>query len=295
VLRVLGGRLLAEQIPRDIYFFRSDELDVVANPNGITLQGEKKAAARAHGWICETATLGPGLQTVDAAAQALEHELKDIWAVFRRDRRSHTRSAVLRSAIHALSKKLEKTNVDFDDWQVLYREILQVARAIEGEPQLFQTKEGESMAREFQPGDGAPREGGKGAEWPPRPGRRVAELSTPRLVAGLTSELRALVLKEIELAKAELRIDLRAERKAAKSLGIAAVAALCGLNLLFVAAALLLSRWLSPPLAASIIAAVLFAVAVFVGLRGKAALVKPMETTRKTLSEDWTWAKNRIA
>ena len=138
-------------------------------------------------------------------------------------------------------------------------------------------------------------EGSKTTEWPPRPGKRVTNMSTPQLVAGLTSEIRQLVRKEVDLAKAELRVDLKQEVKTAKWLGIAAVMALCLLNMLFVAAALFVARWIAPPLAALAVAGLMLVLTLVFGMLGRASLVKPLETTRRTLTESWSWAKNRIA
>ena len=262
VLRGLGSRTLKDRIPKDLRFYRGKDIDVVVNPNGVTVQAEKERAARAHALISEKATLGPGLQTVESEAQKLERRVKDVWMVFARDRRSHARSDVLLGRLDEIAKELAETYVPFDDWQVLYREILQVARAIRGRPQLLGTERGESMSEERRPEN----------QWPPRPGRRVSALSTPQLVAGLTAEMRELVRKEVDLAKAELRVDLKAEAKSAKWLGLAAVMALCFLNMLFVAAALLVARWISPPLAALVVAA------------GAAAADGPVRDARPRLS-----------
>jgi len=131
--------------------------------------------------------------------------------------------------------------------------------------------------------------------WPPRPGRAVSGLSTTQLVAGLTGELRQLVQTEVELAKAEVRADWKAELKSMRWLGLAAVAALGFVQMLFVALAMWLAQRISPPLAALAVAGGLLAVALVFGLLGRASFVKPLESTRKSLNESWTWAKNRIA
>jgi cytochrome c biogenesis protein CcdA len=120
-------------------------------------------------------------------------------------------------------------------------------------------------------------------------------MSTPQLVAGLTSEIRELVRKELGLVKAELRVDLKQEAKTAKWLGLALVVGLCFVNMLFVAAALFVARWIAPPLAALAVAGVLLILAGVFAMLGRASLVKPLETTRRTLNESWSWAKNRIA
>ena len=305
VLSALGGERIRNQLPRDLHYYRSPDLDVTIVPNGVTLQGTEKAVARAHALVCEKATLGPGLQTISAAAQAIEKRLKDVWAVFAREPAAHESSSALRRGIGDVSRRLAETDVNFEDWQVLYREILQVSRAVEGGTPLLATQE-EVMSEDRNRGEETPRRpsglADRGAEkemsrrrWPPAPGRRVAELSTPQLVAGLTGELRGLIGRELELARTEMRIDLKRELSSARWLGIAAVLALGFLNLLFVAGALYLARWLAPPVAALAVAGGLLVLTIAFGLAGKAALVKPLETTRQTLSESWSWAKNRIA
>jgi hypothetical protein len=291
VLRVLGGKRLGKRIPRDLHFYRGDDLDFVVNPNGVTVQAKEEKAARAHALISERATLGPGLQTVDADAQRLERKVKDVWIVFARDRDPHKRSGALLGSLDEIGRELAETYLPFDDWQVLYRELLQVSRAIRGRAQVLRTEEIERSERR----DSMNEEGRKTPEWPPRPGKRVTNMSTPQLVAGLTSEIRQLVRKEVDLAKAELRVDLKQEVKTAKWLGIAAVMALCLLNMLFVAAALFVARWIAPPLAALAVAGLLLVLTLVFGMLGRASLVKPLETTRRTLTENWSWAKNRIA
>jgi len=131
--------------------------------------------------------------------------------------------------------------------------------------------------------------------WPPRPGKRVAALSTAQLVAGLTGELKELIRKELELAKTEARVDLKAGLKSFRWLGLALVAALAFVNMLCVALAMYLAQRMPPPLAALIVAGALLIAALGLGLLGKAAFVRPLETTRKTAEETWTWARNRIA
>jgi hypothetical protein len=293
VLSALGGERIRRQLPRDLHFYRSPDLDVTIVPNGVTLQGSEKSVARAHALVCEKATLGPGLQTISAGAQEIEKRLKDVWTVFERDPDAHESSAALRSGIDDVSRRLADTNLSFEDWQVLYREILQVSRALEGRAQLLASQE-EIMSEERKSKEAVPN-GAPPRPWPHAEGRRVSELSTPQLVAGLTGELRGLIARELELARTELRIDLKAEVKSARWLGIAAILALGFLNMLFVAGALYLARWIAPPLAALAVAGGLLVLAIVFGLVGKAALVKPLETTRQTLSESWSWAKNRIA
>ncbi len=287
VLRTIGGRFLGDRIPADVHFYRGEKLEVAVNPNDITIQGRKEEAARAHALLSEEATLGPGLQTVDASAQAVEKTLKDLWSVYARRPRTHEGSAILARRLSAVARELEAAYLTFDDWQILYREILQMERAIEGRPQALGGRKDADMKETKD--DTLVR------RWPPKPGGAVSGLTTPQLVAGLTGELRQLVQAEVELAKAEVRADWKAELKSARWLGLAAVAALGFVQMLFVALVMWLAQRIPPPLAALAVAGGLLAVSLVFGLLGRASFVKPLESTRKSLNESWTWAKNRIA
>jgi hypothetical protein len=284
VIRALGGKTLRRRMPPDLQFFRSPELELVVQPNGVTLRGEKPTAARAHGILSEEATLTPGLQTTDPAAQELEKELKDIWRVWTADTTHHEGSDVLLARLQDVARELDETFLDYEQWQVLYREILQLHRAFSGRRQLLSKSEEETME---------PTPTWKGLR--SIPGEGLDSVSTTALLSTATRELGELTRKEIELAKAELRKDLKAELAMVRSFAIAAIAALCFVNMLFVAAALWLAAYLPAWAAALAIAGSLLLVAAGFGYAGWKKKVKPMESTRKTLKENWQWAKSRIA
>ena len=105
-----------------------------------------------------------------------------------------------------------------------------------------------------------------------------------------------LAKKEIELAKVELRRDLKAEVGMAKGLGIGAVCALCTINLMLVAGAMALGHVMAEWAAALIVAAAVLLVGTVFGLIGWGKRVKsPLESTRRSLKEDALWAKERLA
>jgi hypothetical protein len=284
VIRALGGKALRERLPEKLQFFRGKDLEVVVNPNGLTLQGTEKVAARAHGILSEEATLTPGLQTTDPAAQELEKRLKDVWTVWRQDPVHHTGSSVLRQRLEEISQDLNRTFMTYEQWQVLYREILQMIRAIAGKPQLLEKSEEEMDGKK-------PQEGSLRVA----PDRPLRDLSSAALLADTTHEIGELVRKEIDLAKAELRADLKQELSMVRSFAIAFVAALVFVTMLFVAAALWLSQFLAPWAAALVVAGVLLLVAAGFASYGWKRRVRPLEATRKTLKESWLWAKSRIA
>jgi hypothetical protein len=131
---------------------------------------------------------------------------------------------------------------------------------------------------------------------PKLPEKAAASLSTPELVKELAAHLGTLVRKQIELAKAELRADLRAEILTARTLGIAALAALIAVNLLLVTAALVLSLMMPAWLAGLIVTGFALAVAaVTAGIGWSRRLRKPLARSRHALEEDVRLTKERLA
>jgi hypothetical protein len=124
----------------------------------------------------------------------------------------------------------------------------------------------------------------------------VEQLSNRELVSRTLETVTLLVKKEVELARAELKADLKAEVAMAKGLGVAGLCALFTANLILVAIAMALGNVLQEWAAALLVAGVVLAVGTVAGLIGWGKRVKdPLAATRRTLKEDVQWAKERIA
>jgi len=122
------------------------------------------------------------------------------------------------------------------------------------------------------------------------------QLSTRELIGEVASKVGLLVRKEIELAKTELKADVKQEVAMASGLGVAGVCALVTLNLLCVAAVLALATVMPGWGAAIVVAAAVLAVGTIAGLLGWAKRVKePLDATRRTLKEDLEWTREKIA
>ena len=132
-------------------------------------------------------------------------------------------------------------------------------------------------------------------EEPPMP-RPLAEASTVELVGQMVKQSAELVKKEVELAKSEIKADVNREIGAAKTLGIAGVCGLTGLNLLLVAVVFGLAQVMAGWAAALVVAGVVLAIGGIVFAIGWNKRVKrPMAKTQQTLKEDVRWAKQQIA
>ena len=123
----------------------------------------------------------------------------------------------------------------------------------------------------------------------------VAEPSLGELVGQASKEISTLVRKEIELAKAELSVEVGKAGKGAGMFGGAGVTALYGLTFVSLAAMFGLGAFLPLGWAALIVGVVWFAVAGILAMTGKKAFKdfspKP-ERTIRTLKEDAQWARH---
>jgi hypothetical protein len=121
-------------------------------------------------------------------------------------------------------------------------------------------------------------------------------LSTFELMRAITNDVERLVKTQIALAKAEVRADLSNEGKMVAGLGVAAVAGLLAVNLLFVTLILVLATVLPPWVAGLVVSGAVLLVAAIAGVVGWGKRVRhPMARTRHEIQEDVKWTKERMA
>ncbi len=125
---------------------------------------------------------------------------------------------------------------------------------------------------------------------------RLESMSNKELLQHIMQNAVLLAKKEVELAKAELKADLKKEVAMAKGLGVAGLCAIWTVSMMLVAGAMALGTALPEWAAALIVAAAVLLVGTVAGLVGWGKRVtEPLEMTRRTLKEDVQWAKERIA
>ena len=124
----------------------------------------------------------------------------------------------------------------------------------------------------------------------------LERLTNRELIGHITQNAVQLAKREVELAKVELKEDLKKEIAMAKGLGIAGLCSIWTVSLMLVACALALGTAMAGWAAALIVAAGVLLVGTVAGLVGWGKRVQnPLEATLRTLKEDARWAKERIA
>jgi hypothetical protein len=152
ILTWLGGDAFRSYVPSQLEHFVSRDLELSLYPSGLLLRGTANGVTWAHGLIAESVAHTEGLQTVDPKAQALEKRLRHVWKTYDTAPAQIVGSDEnLVRTLEQISGELGRLEVDFDDWQVLYRQILQVGRAIHGQRQLMDLEAARAQLRAGRP------------------------------------------------------------------------------------------------------------------------------------------------
>lgn len=285
ILRTMGGRALRGFMPLELAHWRGPSLQIALYPSAVLVRGAKERASWTHGLIAEAFARGPGLQTFDPDAQEIELQVHRIWRVYEKEPEAHQGSRFLLARVREAGRELGTLEVPYEQWQVVYRKIVQLARAIEGEPQLLQaaSAEGGSMDSKRSPG-AAPES------------RPLESASTGELLGQFFRQTSELLKKELELAKAEVNSSVKSAVTMTVGFAVAGLFGLLGLGLLCAAAVLGLATSMSAWAAALVVGVAMLVIAGIAAAVARSKRVKnPLEKTQKTLKEDVQWAKERMA
>jgi len=149
ILGALGGDAFRAYVPDQLEHFVSGDLEMSLYPSGLLLRGAPGRLTWAHGLIAETTTHTAALQTTSPKAQEVERRLRHLWASYdvAHGGGDNARSHALEKMLDQITSALGELDVAFDEWQVLYRQILQLGRVIHGERQLLDAKAASAVGR----------------------------------------------------------------------------------------------------------------------------------------------------
>jgi hypothetical protein len=131
IMQRFGGALMGGYLPEEVLYYAGPDLHAGIYPNGVTLSGREATVARAHALIAERATATAALQTMSADAQAIEKRIQQLWEA--------RGSADVLPGLKSVVRDISCQPLDFDDWQILYREALQFVVEIRGGAPLLKT------------------------------------------------------------------------------------------------------------------------------------------------------------
>jgi hypothetical protein len=135
ILAAVGGKSVRRLVPDRMLMLRSDALEVMVHPSDIAIAGSEEAVARARAAVADR------LATADAYLTSTK-ESQEIEDAIRKLREPHDAELASR-VLEGVDRRLARLTVPYEEWEVLYRQRLQVERdllrdsvaSMDGEPE----------------------------------------------------------------------------------------------------------------------------------------------------------------
>jgi hypothetical protein len=135
VLRALGRGALRQYVPQRLAYFTGPDIEVALYPSGLLLRGAEARITLAQGLAAEALTASDAFQTTDPRAQELERRIRRIGRSLEEEPPRSARRSDAR--LRELVRDVLRLEAPYEDWQVVYRELLQLERALDGREPLL--------------------------------------------------------------------------------------------------------------------------------------------------------------
>jgi hypothetical protein len=120
LLAAVGGESVRRLVPDRIVMLRAPNLEVTIHPSDVAVAGSKESVARARAAVANRLTKTDAYLTASEEAQELEDTLLAM--------RDHPDRDEALATFEEIDARLARLTVPYEEWEVLYRQRLQVER-----------------------------------------------------------------------------------------------------------------------------------------------------------------------
>jgi hypothetical protein len=132
LLTLFAGSTLARFVASELTTLRGDEMELVLHPSDMILRGKEKVIARVRAIITEKVTFMKAHFTYEKEAQEIEDRLLEVFEASRDRGELGQLDRKGLEALHQIEKDMRRIELPYEEWEVLYREKLQVERVLLG-------------------------------------------------------------------------------------------------------------------------------------------------------------------
>ena len=125
LLALVGGESVKRLVPDRLVMLKSKSLEVTIHPSDVAIAGEKEAVARARAAVADRLTKTEAYLTIAEESQEIEDALRRLRGTDVED--DSARVAALES-LRSIDGRLARLVVPYEEWEVLYRQRLQIER-----------------------------------------------------------------------------------------------------------------------------------------------------------------------
>ena len=127
MLALLIGGTVAGMVTHDLATFAGPELEVTVHPFDIVITGPLRRVAAALVALIEMLPFTPAYLTWTKDANEIEDRLREAWRIHNEQPNAWTPAA---AALREIEHAIRHTGVAFEEWEVLFRELLIVERRL---------------------------------------------------------------------------------------------------------------------------------------------------------------------
>lgn len=120
ILAAVGGASVRRLVPERIVMLRARDLQVTIHPSDVAVQGSREAVARARAAVAARLTKTEAYLTASEEAQEVEDAIRAL--------RAHADPSEALGSLETIDARLARLTVPYEEWEVLYRQRLQVER-----------------------------------------------------------------------------------------------------------------------------------------------------------------------
>lgn len=122
ILAAVGGKSVRRLVPDRMLMLHSKQLEVMVHPSDIAIAGTEEAVARARAAVADRLAVADAYLTSTKEAQQVEDAIRRI--------RDASDLGVAFATFKVIDRRLAGLVVPYEEWEVLYRQRLQVERDI---------------------------------------------------------------------------------------------------------------------------------------------------------------------
>lgn len=316
-LKLFARGMVSPIVAEEVKLVRADGLELYLYPSDLLIRGKAEKVALVRAMLTRTEIDADAYLVASEAGQCLQDELgRLIEVVQRHEKKHHDVGAAAGSRLVAIWHEMNEAKLPFEEWVMLESIARRVERRLVRDkvgPEMLPldnendelatigAKANLELAPKYEP-SGMPKKNErqenvmasevKMPDSERSPGS-LEDASTADLVREAMDEAKELVRLEVELAKQEVKDELRHVERAAIAFGIAIAASIVVMALLAMALVLALG---GTALVALAVAAVFLAISGVAGWLGYGMLPKkPLEKTIRRLQTDMNQLKEHIA
>jgi len=130
VLTTLAGGAVDDLVADQLTSLESDRLEVLLHPSDLVINGSEKDASRANAIVVQQLAFSRAYMTWDKEANQLEDRLRKVWITLRQQGKRPGAIEQAASRLAAVEHDLQKLELPYEEWEVLFREKLMVERAL---------------------------------------------------------------------------------------------------------------------------------------------------------------------